>query len=164
MINQYTVSVLNDIHSDIHSFEHFFEEHKANLNDKNRESLKSTAEHRGEETGNLVQIACFRLVPSPWATVAASWCAFNYLSSIYWTILEPTQSSAGTLALGQQSVQQQLKPVESTATQLALSQSELISLFKSIVLKFGNATFYLRLSSVYPCFSLIYLAVVWQWN
>lgn len=64
---------------------------------------------RKREAGKLVHIACFRLVPSPRTTVAASWCGFHYLSSIYWTILELTLSSAAILAAGQWREQQQRK-------------------------------------------------------
>lgn len=60
-----------------------------------------------KEAGKLVHIACFRLVPSPRATVVASWCGFHYLSSIYWTLLEPTLSSAAILAEGQWREQRQ---------------------------------------------------------
>lgn len=62
-----------------------------------------------KKAGKLVHIACFRLVPSPRATVAASWCGFHYLSSIYWTILKPTPSRAAILAAAQRREQQQRK-------------------------------------------------------
>lgn len=86
-------------------------------NCKNREGeknasvlLKKRKEKKKEKKRKkLVHIACFRFVPSPKATVAASWCGFHYLSSIHWTILEPTRSSAAILAERQRSERYQRK-------------------------------------------------------